>query len=271
MQHVHEVIFPHNQAVANMWGLGGKAYDEISFALSDALAHAAQRLGAGPGEEVLDIATGTGWSARNAARSGAQVTAVDISHELLLAAEELSAHIQPPISFHLADVESLPFSDARFHRIISTFGAMFAPDHKHTAEEIGRVCKTGGRLVLATWVPAGAVQKFFDIIGRYNNTASSQPSPLTWGNPDYVTKLLGDNFKLTFEHGVNNAFYDDIEHIWESFARGFGPVRQAIDSLDPARLAEFRRDIDSYHAGHTTENGLLHIKREYLLTIGHRR
>jgi ubiquinone/menaquinone biosynthesis C-methylase UbiE len=51
-----------------MWGIGGKDYDEISFAISDALAHAAQRLNARAGEHILDVATGTGWSARNAAR-----------------------------------------------------------------------------------------------------------------------------------------------------------------------------------------------------------
>ena len=77
---------------AAMWGLGGSDYDDVSFAISDALAHAAQRLNAQPGQAVLDVATGTGWSARNAARRGARVTAVDISEELLAAARQLLTH-----------------------------------------------------------------------------------------------------------------------------------------------------------------------------------
>ena len=72
-------VLAHHQAAAAMWGRGGKHYDEVSFAISDALAHAAQRLNARPGERILDVATGTGWSARNAARNGATVTGAPTS------------------------------------------------------------------------------------------------------------------------------------------------------------------------------------------------
>ena len=78
-------VLAHHKPAATMWGRGGKAYDEVSFVISDALAHAAQRLNARAGEHVLDVATGTGWTARNVARAGATVTAVDISPELLAA------------------------------------------------------------------------------------------------------------------------------------------------------------------------------------------
>lgn len=74
-------VLAHHQLAATMWGRGGKDYDEVSFAISDALAHAAQRLNARAGERILDVATGTGWSARNVARGGAVVTGVDISPE----------------------------------------------------------------------------------------------------------------------------------------------------------------------------------------------
>ena len=92
-------ILAHHQPAATMWGRGGKDYDEVSFAISDALAHAAQRLNARAGERILDVATGTGWSARNVARRGAVVTGVDIAPELLAAAADLSRHIRPPIEF----------------------------------------------------------------------------------------------------------------------------------------------------------------------------
>ena len=114
-----------------MWGQGGRFYDDVTFAISDALARAAQRLNAGAGERILDVATGTGWSARNVARRDGQVTAVDIAPELLAAAEELSAHVRPPIVFQPADAERLPFPSAHFDGIISTFGIMFALDQAH--------------------------------------------------------------------------------------------------------------------------------------------
>jgi len=109
-------VLAHHQPAAAVWGRGGKDYDEVSFAISDALAHAAQRLNARAGERILDVATGTGWSARNVARRGAVVTGVDISPELLAAAGDLSRHIRPPIEFRLADAERLPFDDVQVAR-----------------------------------------------------------------------------------------------------------------------------------------------------------
>ena len=127
-------VFPHHQRATTMWGRGGKAYDEVSFAISDALAHAAQRLNARAGERILDVATtGTGWSARNVARGGAVVMGVDISPELLAAATGLSGHIRPRIEFRLGDAEQLPFDDAAFDGVISTFGVMFAINHATAA------------------------------------------------------------------------------------------------------------------------------------------
>ena len=97
MKSSDHAILAHHEAPATMWGRGGKHYDEVSYAISDALAHAAQRLNARPGKRILDVATGTGWSARNVARTGAKVTGVDISDELLSAARNLSRHVTPPI------------------------------------------------------------------------------------------------------------------------------------------------------------------------------
>src|SRR5262249_30329384 len=157
----------HHQAAATMWGRGGKHYDDVSFAVSDALAHAAQRLNAHAGERILDVATGTGWSARNVARTGAIVIGVDISQELLAAACELSQHVRPAIEFRTGDAECLPFADGAFDGIISTFGVMFAVDQAQAATELARVCRRGGRVALTAWAPAGAVAEFFAIIARH--------------------------------------------------------------------------------------------------------
>ena len=184
-------ILPHHEAAASMWGQGGRAYDDISFAVSDALAHAAQRLNAGAGQRILDVATGTGWSARNAARRGAQVTAVDIAPELLAAAAELSAYVRPTIAFRQADAERLPFDDASFDGVISTFGVMFAANQDRAAAELGRVCRRGGRLAVAAWAPGGAVAEFFGVIARHAGAPPPAASPLAWGDPAHAERLLG--------------------------------------------------------------------------------
>jgi SAM-dependent methyltransferase len=263
-------VLPHNEAAAAMWNRGGRSYNEISFAISDALAHAAQRLNARAGQDILDVATGTGWTARNAAARGARVIAVDIAADLLSAAEELSAHVRPPISFRLADAENLPFADGSFDGVISTFGVMFAGNQEKAASELGRVCRPGGRLVLATWAPGGAVQEFFAVIGRHSRMPPPPASPLLWGDPDHVRRLLGGDFDLRFENGVSHAYHDDVEDIWECYARGFGPVRQVLQELDPDGMRAFKADVDAFHAHYVEEAGL-HVRREYLLVTGRRR
>ncbi len=263
-------IKPHNEAAAQMWGLGGRAYDNISFGVSDALAHGAQRLNPKEGEEILDVATGTGWTARNAARLGARVTAVDIAPELLAAAQELSAHVRPPITFRQADAEDLPFGDASFDGVISTFGVMFAGDQEQAARELARVCRPGGRLALVVWAPEGAIQEFWALIGKYKPGPPPPVSPLAWGEPEHVRALLGDAFDLAFEPGVNDHFVDTVEEAWEWYARGFGPMKALVDNLPPDQLAAFKQEVDAYHASYRSEAGL-HLQREYLLIIGRRR
>ncbi|WP_162915278.1 class I SAM-dependent methyltransferase [Desertibaculum subflavum] len=263
-------VLAHHRPAAEMWGLGGAAYDEISFGISDALAHAAQRLNARPGQRILDVATGTGWSARNAARTGAEVTGIDISGDLLAAAQRLSAHIRPAIDFRQGDAEQLPFPDASFDGAISTFGVMFAANHERAAAELARVLRPGGRLVLATWVPGGAVAQFFAVVGRHAGGPPPEPSPLAWGDPAQVARLLGGSFDLAFERGTNNAYYDDVQQMWDWFSEGFGPVRQLARGLPPDRLEAFRRDVDDYHRHYAVPAGL-HVRREYLVVIGRRK
>ena len=264
------VVLPHHLTAASTWGQGGRLYDDISFGLSDALGHAAQQLDARADEQILDVATGTGWSARNVARTGARVTAVDISAELLSAAADLSAHISPRITFQLGDAEALPFHDGAFDRVISTFGVIFAQNQQQAAKELGRVCRKGGRLSLATWASDGSVAKFLAIIAKHSAAPPPQVSPLAWGDPRHVEELLGRDFELKLERGVNNAYHPDSDHIWERYACGFGPMRQLIDSLEPAKREALRADVDAYHKHYDTVAGL-HVKREYLIILGTRR
>lgn len=262
-------VRPANRPASAVWNAGGRGYDHVSYAISDALAHAAQRLTPRAGERILDIATGTGWTARNVARTGAEVTAVDIAPALLEAARSLSAHIEPAIAFHHADAEALPFDDGTFDAVISTFGVMFAADHAAAAREMARVCRTGGRLALAVWTPKSAVADFFALIAAHSNAPPPQQSPLAWGDPGHLTALLADDFDLVLEHGVNRAYHADCEAIWDWYLNGFGPLRALHDSLDASGRAALRRDVDAYHGKYDTPAGLK-IERDYLVVLGTR-
>ena len=134
-------ISDHHLAAAEMWAWAAVPTTTSARDLG-CLAHAAQRLNARPDQAILDVATGTGWSARNVARRGARVTAVDISAELLAAAEDLSRHIRPPIHFVQADAEGLPFASGSFDGVISTFGLMFAFDQAKASAELAEFAAT---------------------------------------------------------------------------------------------------------------------------------
>ncbi|THK34883.1 class I SAM-dependent methyltransferase [Ensifer sp. MPMI2T] len=269
-EHVNDGILEHNRDAAAIWGAGGRHYDLVSFAISDALAHTVQRLSPKPGDKVLDVATGTGWSARNAARFGANVTAIDISADLIDAARRLSAGVEPTIDYRVADAENLPFPDGSFDKMLSTFGVIFAGDHRRAASELARVCRKGGRLCISSWSPTGAVARFFAVIAAHAKTPPPKESPLSWGDPAYVEDLLGREFTLTFEPGTNNAYHESVEAIWNWYLRGFGPLRTLYEGLNEGERAALKRDVDAYHAHYQVEAGL-HIRREYLVIIGGKR
>jgi len=260
----------HNQQAAVAWSRGGSDYNLIAFGVSDALAHAVQRLWPRPGEKILDVATGTGWSARNAALLGAEVTGVDIADDLLDAARLLSAHVDPPINFQHGDAEALPFADESFDGVISTFGVMFAPNQEQAAAEPARVSKPGGRLVLTTWGPTEMITGFFAIIGKYSGEPPPEVSPLLWGQPDRVEKLLGEEFALECHVETSTFFAPNGEAMWQMFSTGFGPIRVLAERLSGEDRAAFRQDVIDFHEKYRGGDAL-RFDREYLLTSGVRR
>ena len=114
-------VLSHNERAAAAWGSGGRDYDRISEGVSDALAHLVNRIDPQPGERFLDVATGTGWTARLLSSYGAAVTGIDIGAGVIDAAKALA----PEIDFRVADAEALPLEDASFDAVTSSFGVMF--------------------------------------------------------------------------------------------------------------------------------------------------
>jgi ubiquinone/menaquinone biosynthesis C-methylase UbiE len=112
------IIRAHNEGAAAVWGSGGSAYDRVSETIADALDHVVARLEPQPGEKCLDVATGTGWTARLLRKRGAEVTGVDIGEGVIQAAKKLA----PDIDFRIGDAEELEFADGSFDVVTSTFG-----------------------------------------------------------------------------------------------------------------------------------------------------
>jgi len=160
-------IRSHNAASSAIWSSGGAAYDEISRGILDAIEHCTNRLAPRRDGQVLDVATGTGWAARRLAARGFQVTGLDFAPDMLATAGDLAAAQNHDIAFELGDAEALPYADASFDAIVSSFGIMFVQHPEDAAEELARVCKPGGRIALATWTPDGNVFEMFKIMKAY--------------------------------------------------------------------------------------------------------
>ena len=267
-----DTIRNHNTAPSATWSSGGRAYDEVSRGILDAIEHCIDRLAPEPGERILDVATGTGWTARRLADRGLDVTGVDFAPDMLAAATELAATRNLGIPFDPGDAEALPYPDASFDAVISTFGVMFVQRPEDAAAELARVCRPGGRLALATWTPDGNVFEMFRIIKSYMPApeGTPPPSPFEWGRPERVSELLGHAFDLRFERGTSHYREPDGAAAWQTFVEGYGPLRTLAGKLDDVRRDALQRDWIDFHDGFATELGIC-VPREYWVVAGTRR
>jgi len=183
-----------------------------------------------PGEDVLDVACGTGNVAIRAAEAGAAVTGVDLTPELFDAGRALAAEAQVTVDWVHGDAEDLPFADASFDVVASSFGCMFAPRHQVTADELVRVLRPGGRLVVTGWAPDGAMGTFFRTVGRYLPPPPpiAEP-PILWGDEAHVAGLFAaSGIDLRFQRGtLDGERFPTTEDALEFLETRFGPMMMA--------------------------------------------
>jgi SAM-dependent methyltransferase len=268
----HGTIQSHNQHPASVWNSGGAAYDEISRQIGSALEHCVRRLDPRPGERILDLATGTGWTARLLASRGAAVTGVDIAAALLKAAKLTPQSRGVPIAYELGDAEHLQFHDESFDGVTSTFGVMFVSRPEAAAAEIARVLRSGGRMALTTWTPDSTIFEMFKVLRTYMPAPKqpAPPSPFAWGTRERMQELFGSSFDLAFEEGETVYHDRDGEAAWHAFVTGYGPTRALAASLEDEARANLKRDFVAFYDGFAGPLGI-RVPRQYLLTFGTRR
>jgi len=266
------IIQPHNHRPASVWSSGGAAYDEISRQIASALEHCVRRVEPRPGERILDLATGTGWTARLLASRGARVTGVDIAADLLAAAKGTMQTHGLPIAYELGDAERLRFADGSFDAVTSTFGVMFVSRPESAAAEIARVCRKGGRIALTTWQPDSNVFEMFKVMRAYMPTPPqpAPPSPFAWGSRERMHELFDAHFDLGFEDGETIYYDRDGEAAWTAFVTGYGPTKSLAAGLDERARQNLKRDFIAFHDKFVAPLGI-RVPRQYLLTVGTRR
>ena len=195
-------------------------------------------------ERVLDVAAGNGNATLAAARRGAQVTSTDYVASLLDRGAERARAERLEVTFQAADAEALPFADASFDAVLSTFGVMFAPDHAKSASEMARVCRPGGRIGLANWTPEGFIGQVFKTLGRHLPPPAGVQPPSLWGVQAHLQSLFGDRAaKIAVTPRVFNFRYRSAAHFIEVFRTWYGPIHKAFAALPAAGAQALEADL----------------------------
>lgn len=201
------------------------------------------RIGIEPGLDLLDVGTGSGGNvAIPAAEQGARVVGVDVTPELLEHAARRAAAANVEVEWIEGDAQELPFADASFDRVVSTFGAMFAPDHARAAAELVRVCRPGGRVAMTTWVMDGFAGELFKLTGSFMPPPPPgvQPPPL-WGITSHIEEVFGAAGVLA-QITRETVWFDfpSVEDAVRAYGEDFGPFVLARGLLEPqGRWEEF--------------------------------
>ena len=225
------------------------------------------------GSRVLDVAAGNGNATLAAARRFCEVVSTDYVATWLASGRARADAEGLSVRFQEADAEDLPFADASFDVVLSTFGVMFTPAQERAAAELARVCRPGGRIGLANWTPEGFIGQLFKIIGRYAPPAAGLPSPLLWGTHARLDALFGRTAKAIRAEPRQFTFrYRSPEHWVEVFRACYGPMTRLYAALDTAKQDGLTRDILALIArGNRAGDGGMVLPAEYLEVVIERR
>ncbi len=257
------------QGQKQMWSIGD--YPELAQTIQVASDTLVQLAGVQAGEQVLDVATGSGNAAIAAARVGASVTGLDLTPQLLEVAKARVAQEGLSVRFVEGDAEALPFDDGAFDRVTSCFGVMFAPRHDVAAGELVRVARAGATIAFAAWTPEGLNGQMFKTVGSYMPPPPPElQPPVLWGTEEHVRSLFAHtDAEIEFDRRSVTFLHDSPESWVEYNSRVLGPAIMAKNALEPqGRWDDLRGDLVALYTSHNeAQDGTLRAQAEYLLSV----
>jgi ubiquinone/menaquinone biosynthesis C-methylase UbiE len=221
------------------------------------------------GARVLDVCAGNGNATLAAARRWCDVISTDYVGALLERAQARASAEGLAVQFKEADAENLPFADASFDVVLSTFGVMFTPNQERAARELVRVCKSGGKIGLSNWTPTGFIGELFRLIARYlPPPAGIKPASL-WGTEARLRELFGERFaslETTRKHFIFR--YRSPQHWLDTFRTYYGPMQKTFSALDASQQSSLADDlIQLAQQFNNTSDGTMVVPSEYLEVV----
>ncbi|MFJ1299041.1 class I SAM-dependent methyltransferase [Pseudomonadota bacterium AL_CKDN230030165-1A_HGKHYDSX7] len=225
------------------------------------------------GQKVLDVAAGNGNASLAAARRWCEVVSTDYVPALLSRGRERAAAERLEIAFQEADAEALPFADARFDVVMSTFGVMFTADQDKAAAELLRVCRPGGKIGLANWTPEGFVGQIFKTIGKHVPPPAGVRSPALWGTRGRISEMFEAQASSIHTEPRHFVFrYRSAEHFLEVFKSYYGPMLKAFAALPAEGQAALASDVKAQiERFNRATDGSVVLPSEYLEIVVTRR
>ena len=220
------------------------------------------------GMKVLDVAAGNGNATLAAARRWCDVTSTDYVPSLLERGRARAEADGLKVTFQPADAEALPFDDASFDAVVSTFGVMFTPDQDKAASELLRVCKSGGKIGMANWTPESFIGQVFKTIGSHIPPLAGVKSPALWGTQARLDQMFASGGSIAITPQIFTFRYKSAAHWMETFRTWYGPVHKSFASLSEPQQTALQTDFlalaDRFNRA---KDGTLVIPGDYLEVV----
>jgi ubiquinone/menaquinone biosynthesis C-methylase UbiE len=180
------------------WDLAADEYEPTWTAqLAGVQAALVAQAALAPGEQVLDVACGTGQvtlQAAEAVGARASVLGIDVSQRMVdTATQRARQQSVANVAFARMDAQQLALPDAGFDVVLCSLGLMYVPDPAQAVFEMRRVLRPGGRLVLSVWGERSRCDwaALFEIVDA---EVASEVCPLFFGlgRQDALASLCGD-------------------------------------------------------------------------------
>jgi ubiquinone/menaquinone biosynthesis C-methylase UbiE len=229
-----------------LWEKGN--FSRIAATMRESGEELVKAIGVKRGEKVLDLGCGDGTTAIPAARVGADVLGIDISRNLVAAGNRRAVEARlSNCRFEEGDASNLDgIEDRRFDRVVSIFGAMFAPKPFDVAREMVRVTRPGGHITMGNWIPNDPtlVAQILKISSAYSPPPPEGfVSPMTWGVEGNVIERFGQAGIAAYaiqcaRHTYTFNFDGTPAGFVDAFRRYYGPTMNAFEAAEKNGRAE---------------------------------
>jgi ubiquinone/menaquinone biosynthesis C-methylase UbiE len=257
-----------------LWEKGD--FTRIAQSMRDSGEELVDTLGITSGLKLLDLGCGDGTTALPAARRGAEVLGVDIATNLVAAGNQRArAAGLANCTFQEGDASDLnELADDSFDLVVTVFGAMFAPRPFDVAQEIVRVTRPGGRIVMGNWIADDLtlVAQLLKISAAYSPAPPEGfISPVTWGVKDNVLERYAAAGISPGQISLRREIYRFVSpaapaQLVAAFRSYYGPTMNAFEAAQAAGRADsLQAELETlFNSQNTSANGGTSIPATYL-------